>query len=85
MSRTLVNARTPHGARRARGHRWRRDDDRLETIGPLTDPTSHGGTAADAFHLVLPSLPGYGFSGEPTQLGWESGRIRPRVGEADEA
>ena len=47
----------------------------LETIGPLTDPTSHGGTAADAFHLVLPSLPGYGFSGEPTQLGWESGRI----------
>jgi pimeloyl-ACP methyl ester carboxylesterase len=47
----------------------------LETIGPLTDPTSHGGTAADAFHLVLPSLPGYGFSGEPTQLGWDSGRI----------
>jgi pimeloyl-ACP methyl ester carboxylesterase len=47
----------------------------LETIGPLTDPTSHGGTAADAFDLVLPSLPGYGFSGEPTQLGWESGRI----------
>jgi len=47
----------------------------LETVGPLTDPTSHGGTAADAFHLVLPSLPGYGFSGEPTQLGWESGRI----------
>jgi pimeloyl-ACP methyl ester carboxylesterase len=47
----------------------------LETIGPLTDPTSHGGTPADAFHLVLPSLPGYGFSGEPTQLGWESGQI----------
>ena len=47
----------------------------LDTIGPLTDPTSHGGTAADAFHLVLPSLPGYGFSGEPTELGWESGRI----------
>ena len=47
----------------------------LETIGPLTDPTSHGGTAADAFHLVLPSLPGYGFSGEPTELGWDSGRI----------
>ena len=47
----------------------------LETVGPLTDPTSHGGTAADAFHLVLPSLPGYGFSGEPTQLGWDSGRI----------
>src|SRR5919106_1191581 len=47
----------------------------LETIGSLTDPTAHGGTAADAFHLVLPSLPGYGFSGEPTELGWESGRI----------
>ena len=47
----------------------------LETIGPLTDPTAHGGTPGDAFHLVLPSLPGYGFSGEPTELGWESGRI----------
>src|SRR5262245_57126720 len=47
----------------------------LETVGPLTDPTKYGGTKADAFHLVLPSLPGYGFSGEPTELGWESGRI----------
>jgi len=47
----------------------------LETVGPLTDPTKYGGTPADAFHLVLPSLPGYGFSGEPTELGWESGRI----------
>ncbi|HZC13942.1 MAG TPA: epoxide hydrolase [Thermoleophilaceae bacterium] len=47
----------------------------LETIGPLTDPTAHGGEAEDAFDLVLPSLPGYGFSGEPTELGWESGRI----------
>ena len=47
----------------------------LEVVGPLTDPTAHGGSAADAFHLVLPSLPGYGFSGEPTELGWESGRI----------
>ena len=46
----------------------------LDTIGPLTDPTAHGGTAADAFHLVLPSLPGYGFSGEPTGLGWDAGR-----------
>jgi pimeloyl-ACP methyl ester carboxylesterase len=42
----------------------------LETIGPLTDPTTHGGQAEDAFHLVLPSLPGYGFSGEPRELGW---------------
>jgi pimeloyl-ACP methyl ester carboxylesterase len=47
----------------------------LETVGPLTDPTAHGGAPEDAFHLVLPSLPGYGFSGEPTELGWESGRI----------
>ncbi|WP_227357153.1 epoxide hydrolase family protein [Haladaptatus salinisoli] len=47
----------------------------LETVGPLTDPTAHGGRAEDAFHLVLPSLPGYGFSGEPTELGWDSGRI----------
>jgi pimeloyl-ACP methyl ester carboxylesterase len=47
----------------------------LETVGPLTDPTSHGGTPEDAFHLVLPSLPGYGFSGAPTELGWDSARI----------
>jgi pimeloyl-ACP methyl ester carboxylesterase len=47
----------------------------LETVGPLTDPTAHGGRAEDAFDLVLPSLPGYGFSGEPTELGWENGRI----------
>ncbi|MGR6316382.1 epoxide hydrolase N-terminal domain-containing protein [Micromonospora soli] len=47
----------------------------LGVIGPLTDPTAHGGRAEDAFHLVLPSLPGYGFSGEPTELGWDAGRI----------
>ena len=47
----------------------------LETIGPLTDPTAHGGEAEDAFDLVLPSLPGYGFSGEPTELGWNVGRV----------
>jgi pimeloyl-ACP methyl ester carboxylesterase len=47
----------------------------LEAIGPLTDPTAHGGAAEDAFHLVLPSLPGYGFSAEPTELGWNVGRI----------
>ena len=46
----------------------------LETVGPLTDPTAHGGTPEDAFHLVLPSLPGYGFSAEPTELGWDAGR-----------
>jgi pimeloyl-ACP methyl ester carboxylesterase len=47
----------------------------LETVGPLTDPTAHGGQAQDAFHLVLPSLPGYGFSGEPAELGWNVGRV----------
>jgi len=47
----------------------------LETVGPLTDPTAHGGRAEDAFHLVLPSIPGYGFSGEPTELGWGPIRI----------
>jgi pimeloyl-ACP methyl ester carboxylesterase len=47
----------------------------LETVGPLTDPTAHGGRAEDAFHLVLPSLPGYGFSGEPTELGWDPSRV----------
>jgi pimeloyl-ACP methyl ester carboxylesterase len=47
----------------------------LETIGPLTDPTEYGATARDAFHLVLPSLPGYGFSTEPTELGWDAGRV----------
>src|SRR5687767_13750983 len=47
----------------------------LETVGPLTDPTAHGGSAEDAFHLVLPSLPGYGFSSEPTELGWNVGRV----------
>jgi pimeloyl-ACP methyl ester carboxylesterase len=47
----------------------------LDSVGPLTDPTSHGGSAVDAFHLVLPSIPGYGFSGEPTELGWGPGRV----------
>src|SRR5215203_5812584 len=47
----------------------------LEALGPLTDPTAHGGQAEDAFHLVLPSLPGYGFSGEPAEIGWGPGRV----------
>jgi pimeloyl-ACP methyl ester carboxylesterase len=61
----------------------------LETVGPLTDPTAHGGRAEDAFDLVLPSIPGYGFSGEPTELGWFAGRVAeawgrlmPRLGYA---
>jgi pimeloyl-ACP methyl ester carboxylesterase len=47
----------------------------LEVVGPLTDPTAHGGRAEDAFDLVLPSLPGYGFSEEPTEVGWDVGRV----------
>ena len=47
----------------------------LEVVGPLTDPTSNGGRAEDAFDLVLPSLPGYGFSAQPAELGWNPGRI----------
>jgi pimeloyl-ACP methyl ester carboxylesterase len=47
----------------------------LEVVGPLTDPTAHGGSAEDAFDLVLPSLPGYGFSAEPAETGWDPGRI----------
>jgi epoxide hydrolase len=47
----------------------------LKVIGPLTDPTAHGGDAGDAFHLVIPSLPGYGFSDRPTQPGWGVERI----------
>ena len=46
----------------------------IDTVGPLTDPTAYGGSAEDAFHLVLPSLPGYGFSGEPVEIGWDLGR-----------
>jgi pimeloyl-ACP methyl ester carboxylesterase len=47
----------------------------MKVIGPLTDPTAHGGTAGDAFHLVLPSIPGFGFSGKPTETGWGSDHI----------
>jgi len=47
----------------------------LEVVGPLTDPTAHGGRAADAFHLVIPSLPGYGFSANPTSAGWGPDRV----------
>jgi pimeloyl-ACP methyl ester carboxylesterase len=46
----------------------------LGVVGPLTDPAAHGGAAGDAFHLVIPSLPGYGFSGQPASAGWDPGR-----------
>ena len=47
----------------------------LNVIGPLSDPTTHGGRAEDAFHLVIPSIPGYGFSGKPTDTGWDPARV----------
>jgi pimeloyl-ACP methyl ester carboxylesterase len=49
--------------------------EQLKIVGPLTDPTAHGANASDAFHLVVPSMPGYGFSGKPTAGGWEPTRI----------
>ena len=48
--------------------------EQIDTVGPLTDPTAHGGDPDDAFDLVLPSLPGYGLSGEPQEIGWDLGR-----------
>jgi pimeloyl-ACP methyl ester carboxylesterase len=55
--------------------------EQLKVIGPLTDPTAHGGTAADAFDVVIPSLPGYGFSGKTTEPGW----VVPRIAKAWDA
>ena len=52
----------------------------LDVIGPLTDPRAHGGDPADAFHLVIPSLPGFGFSGPTTETGWSTGTAPPRRG-----
>jgi pimeloyl-ACP methyl ester carboxylesterase len=49
--------------------------EQLKLIEPLTNPTAHGGTAADAFHVVIPSMPGYGYSGKPTATGWDPARI----------
>ena len=49
--------------------------EQMKIIGPLTNPTAHGGDASDAFHLVIPSMPGYGYSGKPTTTGWGPDRI----------
>jgi len=49
--------------------------EQLKIIDPLTNPTAHGASASDAFHVVIPSIPGYGFSGKPTTIGWDAGRI----------
>ena len=49
--------------------------EQLKIIDPLTNPTAHGGSASDAFHVVIPSIPGYGFSGKPTTTGWNPARV----------
>src|SRR4029077_17257308 len=57
-------------------HGWPRSViELLGVVGPLTDPTAHGGHAKDASDLVIPSIPGYGFSGQPTETGWDPGRV----------
>src|SRR5580692_2155305 len=49
--------------------------EQMKIIDPLTNPTAHGGSASDAFHLVIPSMPGYGYSGKPTATGWDVSHI----------
>src|SRR6184192_773142 len=57
-------------------HGWPGSDvEQLKIVDPLTNPTAHGGNASDAFHLVIPSIPGYGYSGKPTTTGWDPARI----------
>ena len=58
--------------------------EQLKVIAPLTDPTAHGGNAEDAFDVVIPSLPGHGFSAKPTATGWNPQRIAPGLDRADE-
>jgi pimeloyl-ACP methyl ester carboxylesterase len=55
--------------------------EQMKIIDPLTNPTAHGASASDAFHLVIPSMPGYGYSGKPTTLGWNPERIARAWGE----
>jgi pimeloyl-ACP methyl ester carboxylesterase len=74
----FIHAKSPHGDALPLviTHGWPGSIiEMLGVVGPLTDPTAHGGSAADAFDLVIPSLPGYGFSAQPTELGWNVGRV----------
>lgn len=59
--------------------------EQLEIIDPPTNPTAHDESASDAFDLVIPSMPGYGFSGKPPTTGWDPGRIARGLGRADDA
>ncbi|MEV7326646.1 epoxide hydrolase family protein [Micromonospora sp. NPDC093244] len=74
----VLHARSPHPGAMALilTHGWPGSVlELVDLVAPLTDPVRHGGTAGDAFDVVIPSLPGYGFSGKPTQPGWGIGRI----------
>lgn len=71
-----IRSRHPHAMPLIMTHGWPGSIlELIKVIGPLTDPTSHGGRAEDAFDLVLPSMPGYGFSERPTGVGWGPDRI----------
>jgi pimeloyl-ACP methyl ester carboxylesterase len=71
-----VRSRHPHALPLIMTHGWPRSIiELLKTVGPLTDPTAYGGRAGDAFDLVLPSIPGFGFSGKPRGTGWAPDRI----------
>jgi pimeloyl-ACP methyl ester carboxylesterase len=71
-----VRSKHPHALPLIITHGWPGSIvEQLKVIEPLTNPTAHGGTAADAFDVVIPSLPGYGFSGKPTAAGWDPARI----------
>ena len=73
----FIHIRSPHGDALPliMTHGWPGSViEMLDSVAPLPDPTAHGGSAEDAFHLVLPSLPGYGFSSEPVEIGWDLGR-----------
>jgi pimeloyl-ACP methyl ester carboxylesterase len=74
----FIHVRSPHDAALPLivTHGWPGSViEQLKIIEPLTNPTAHGASASDAFHLVIPSLPGYGFSGKPTSPGWDPARI----------
>lgn len=71
-----VRSRQPHAMPLILTHGWPGSPlEFLKTIGPLTDPTAHGGKAEDAFDVVIPAIPGHGFSGKPTELGWNPDRV----------
>jgi pimeloyl-ACP methyl ester carboxylesterase len=71
-----VRSKTPHALPVIITHGWPGSIiEQLKVIGPLTDPTAYGGKAEDSFDVVIPSLPGYGFSGKPAATGWDPARI----------